>query len=59
MLAEQKKIEDQCKDHNVLPKINKSYLAGMMKTIKEYLRSCNDVVRAPLAYIIRESNHPM
>ena len=39
---------------DVLLKINKSDIAGMMEAIKEYLRSCHHVVRAPLAYIERK-----
>ena len=35
-----KKIEDRCKDPDVLPKINKYIMAGMIEAIKEYLRSC-------------------
>ena len=29
-------------------------MAGMMETIKDYLRLCHGVVRVPLAYIIRK-----
>ena len=39
----------------MLPKINKSDMAGTMEYIKEYLRSCHGVIRAPLAYIIRNT----
>ena len=39
----------------MLPKINKSDIAGTMESIKEYLRSCHGVIRAPLAYIIRKT----
>ena len=54
LLTGQKKLEDECKDPNMLPKINKSDMAGTMEAIKEYLRSCFSVVRAPLAYVIRK-----
>ena len=37
------------------PKVNKANMAGMMKSIKEYLRSHHGVMRAPLAYIIRKT----
>ena len=37
----------------MLPKINKYDMAGMIESIKEYLRACHGVVKAPLAYIIR------
>ena len=30
-------------------------MAGMMESIKEYLRSCCSVMRAPLAYMIRKT----
>ena len=35
LLAGQKKLEDKSKDPNVLPKVNKSYMAGTMESIKE------------------------
>ena len=38
LLASQKNLEDEYKDPNVLPKINKSDMAGM-ESIEEYLRS--------------------
>ena len=38
LLAGQKKIKDDYKDTNVLPKINKFDIAWMMEVIKEYLR---------------------
>ena len=40
LLAGEKKCKDECKDSYVLPKIKKSYMAGMMVAIEEYLRSC-------------------
>ena len=49
LLAGQKKLEDEYNDPNVLPKINE------LEALKEYLRSCHVVVRAPLAYIIRKN----
>ena len=52
LLAGQKKLKDEYKDLNVLPKINKSDIEGMMESIEEYLRSCHGIVRAPLAYVI-------
>ena len=39
----------------MLPKINKSDMAGTMEAIEEYLRLCCGVVRAPLAYVIRKT----
>ena len=39
----------------MLPKINKSDVAGIMEATKEYLRSCPGVVMAPLAYIMRKT----
>ena len=34
-LADQKKLKDEYKDPDVLSKINKSDMAGMMESIKE------------------------
>ena len=30
-------------------------MVGMMEAIEDYLGSCNDIMRAPLAYIIRKT----
>ena len=49
LMAGQKKLKDEYKDADVLPKINKSDMAGMMEAIDEYLKSCCGVVRAPLS----------
>ena len=49
LMLEQKKIEDEYKDPDVLPKINKSDMAERMETIEEYHRSHQCVTRAPLA----------
>ena len=38
-LTGQKKLKDEYKVHNVLPKVNISNMAGMMETIEEYLQS--------------------
>ena len=54
LMTGQKKLEDEYKDPNMLQKINKSNMVGMMEAIKEYLRSCQGIVRAPLAYVIRK-----
>ena len=54
-MAGQKKLQHEYKDPNVLPKINKSDMAGMVEAIQEYLRLHGDVVRAPLAYVIRKT----
>ena len=54
LLAGQRRL-DQDKDPNVLPKVNKISMAETMKAIKEYLRSCHGVVRAPFAYIVRKT----
>ena len=66
LMTGQKKLKDEYKDPNVLTKINKSEMAGMMEAIEEYLRLHHGVVRAPLAYIIRRTmtvqtygNYPM
>ena len=39
----------------MLLKINKSYMAGTMEVIEEYLRSCHGVIRVPLAYVIQKT----
>ena len=54
-LTGQKKLEEEHKDPDVLPKINKSDMAGTMESINEYLRSHCGVVKAPLAYVIKKS----
>ena len=38
LLAGQKKLKDEYKDIDMMPKINKSDMAGTMEAIKEYLR---------------------
>ena len=38
LIAGQKKLEDEYKDPDMLPKTSKSNRAGTMKAIKEYLR---------------------
>ena len=55
LFAVQKKLEYEYKDPNVLLKINKSEMAGMMESIEEYPRSHCCIVKAPSAYIIRKS----
>ena len=55
LMTGQKKLKDEYKDPGMLPKINKSDMAGTMEVIKEYLRLHHGVVRAPLAYIIRKT----
>ena len=55
LLAGQKKLKDEYKDPNMLPKINKSYVAGTMESIKEYLTVHHGVIKAPLAYVIRKT----
>ena len=39
----------------MLPEVNKADMTQMMEAIEEYFRSCHDVVRAPLAYVIRKT----
>ena len=55
LLAGQKRIKDECKDPDVLPKVNKVDMTGTMESIKDNLRSHCGVVRAPLAYITRKT----
>ena len=39
LMSSQKKFKDKNRDPNLLPKINKYDMAGMMEAIEEYLRS--------------------
>ena len=55
LLAGQKRFEDEYKDPDVLPKINKADMVETMEPIKEYLRSYHVVIIAPLTYIIRKT----
>ena len=48
LLAGQKKLEDEYMDPNMLPRINKSDMAGMMESIKEYLRAHRGIIKAHL-----------
>ena len=49
LMIGQKKLKDKYKDPNVLPKMNKSDMAGMMEAIKEYIRLCHGIAPSPLA----------
>ena len=51
-LAGHKWLKDEYKDPDVLPKVNKANMAGIMEAINEYLRSCHSIMRVHLAYII-------
>ena len=55
LLAGQKRLKDEYKDPDVLPKVNEADMAETMESIKEYLLSCHDVMRVPLAYIIEKT----
>ena len=55
LLAGQKRQKDEYKDPEVLPKVKKAYMAGMVESIKEYCSSHHGVMRAPLAYIVRKT----
>ena len=48
LMAGQKKLKDEYKDPNLLLKVNKCDMTGMIEAIKEYLRSCHGVIWAPL-----------
>ena len=54
-LVGQKKLEDKYKDPNVLSKINKPDMAGMMESIEECIRAHPSVIKAPLVYIIMKT----
>ena len=47
----QKRLKDEYEDPDVLPKVKKADMAGMMESIKEYLQSCCEVIRVSLTYI--------
>ena len=51
--AGQKRVKDEQKDADVLPKFNKDDMSGMMEAINEYQRLHCGLVRAPLANIIK------
>ena len=53
LLAGHKRLKDEYKDLDVLSKVSKADMAGSMGSIKQYLRSQHDVMRAPIAYVIR------
>ena len=55
LIGGEKRLEDDYKDPNMLPKVNKTNLAEKIKIIKENLRSHHSVTREPLAYIIRKA----
>ena len=55
LITGQKKLKDKYNNPDVLPGVNKADMAGTMKSIKEYLRSHNGVMRALIAYIIRKT----
>ena len=52
LLLGQKRHEDEYKDFDVLLKVNKADIVGMVESIKKYLRSFHGFVGASLAYII-------
>ena len=54
----QKKVKDEYKDPEVLPKVNKVDMIGAMEAINEGLRSCHSIERMLLAYIIRMNYSP-
>ena len=55
LLAGLKRLENDYKVTDMLPKINKFDMAGMIEAIDEYMKLCHGVVRVPLAYIIMKS----
>ena len=55
ILAGQKRLKDEYKDLDMLHKVNKADMAGMMESIKAYLRSHHAVMRMSLAYVIRNT----
>ena len=55
LLTGQKRLKNEYKDPDVLPKVNKADVIGTMEAINEYLRLCHAIVRTPLAYIITKT----
>ena len=55
LMAWQKKLKDEYEESNMLPKINKSKMARTTEAMKVYVRSCQGVMRTPLAYIVRKT----
>ena len=55
LVVDPKRLKDKYKDPDVLPKVNKAHMAETMESIKEYLRSCHGVVKAPLAHVITKT----
>ena len=53
LLSGQKRLKDKFKDLDMLPKVNKASMVGMMESVEEYLRSHHGVIRVSLAYIIQ------
>ena len=51
LLAGQKRLEDDCKDPGMVPKVNKADMAGTVVAIKEYLRLYYGIMRAPHSYM--------
>ena len=55
LLVGQKRHEDKYNDQDVLPKVNKADMAGMIESIKGYLRLHHGTVIALLVYVIRKT----
>ena len=53
--ASQRRLEDDYKAPEVLPKVNKVNMAGTLEAIKENLRSCHCIMKTPLVFIIRKT----
>ena len=54
LLAGQKRLKDEYKDLDMLPKVKMVDVAGMIESSEEYLRSCHGIIRALLPYVIRK-----
>ena len=54
-VAGQRRHKDYYKQQDVLPKINKSDMAGMMEDIEKDLASCHCVMKEPLSYVMRKN----
>ena len=57
IISGQKKLEDEYRDANVLPKINKSDMARTMEAIKKYLRLCIVYHKGTFCTFYKEDDH--
>ena len=51
LLSGQKRLKDDYKDPDVLPKFNNAKTAGTIEVIKKNLKSCHGLIKASLASV--------